>query len=118
MAPEGFEEFFNQRRRWMPSTMANVFDLLKSWRQTTKVNENISMLYIFYQALLLGSSIVGPGTIFMMIVGSLDIALGGRLPLMWCFPINFVPLMIFILMCYFTKTKTQVAYSRPICAGS
>jgi chitin synthase len=27
-APEGFEEFYNQRRRWSPSTMANIMDLL------------------------------------------------------------------------------------------
>lgn len=28
-APEGFYEFFNQRRRWTPSTMANTMDLLQ-----------------------------------------------------------------------------------------
>lgn len=27
-APEGFKEFYNQRRRWSPSTMANIMDLL------------------------------------------------------------------------------------------
>ncbi|KAH3826732.1 hypothetical protein DPMN_128642 [Dreissena polymorpha] len=27
-APEGFDEFYNQRRRWSPSTMANIMDLL------------------------------------------------------------------------------------------
>lgn len=27
-APEGFEEFFNQRRRWTPSSIANTIDLL------------------------------------------------------------------------------------------
>jgi chitin synthase len=26
--PEGFNEFFNQRRRWVPSTIANIFDLV------------------------------------------------------------------------------------------
>ncbi|XP_052098915.1 chitin synthase chs-2-like [Mytilus californianus] len=35
-APEEFREFFNQRRRWMPSTMANILDLLMSYNQTTK----------------------------------------------------------------------------------
>lgn len=28
-APEGLFEFYNQRRRWMPSTMANILDLLE-----------------------------------------------------------------------------------------
>lgn len=47
--PEGFNEFYNQRRRWMPSTTANIFDLLSDYKQTVKVNNNISSLYIIYQ---------------------------------------------------------------------
>jgi chitin synthase len=26
--PQGFGEFYNQRRRWMPSTLANIMDLV------------------------------------------------------------------------------------------
>ena len=48
-APEGFNEFYNQRRRWVPSTMANILDLLASHTRTVKVNDNISTLYIMYQ---------------------------------------------------------------------
>ena len=51
-APEGFYEFYNQRRRWTPSTMANIIDLLQSWRDVTKRNEDISVLYIFYQVIV------------------------------------------------------------------
>uniref|UniRef100_A0A2C9JQ23 chitin synthase n=2 Tax=Biomphalaria TaxID=6525 RepID=A0A2C9JQ23_BIOGL len=29
VAPEGFTEFYNQRRRWTPSTIANIMDLLE-----------------------------------------------------------------------------------------
>ena len=47
--PEGFNEFFNQRRRWMPSTMANIFDLLSDYKNVVDVNRDISMLYIAYQ---------------------------------------------------------------------
>jgi cellulose synthase/poly-beta-1,6-N-acetylglucosamine synthase-like glycosyltransferase len=38
-APEGFYEFYNQRRRWTPSTMANIIDLLGDWQHTTKQNQ-------------------------------------------------------------------------------
>ncbi|GMR34333.1 hypothetical protein PMAYCL1PPCAC_04528, partial [Pristionchus mayeri] len=41
-APEGFNEFFNQRRRWIPSTIANIFDLLKDYKNVVQVNESIS----------------------------------------------------------------------------
>ena len=47
--PEGFNEFFNQRRRWMPSTILNILDLLENWKLVTKNNEDISWMYIIYQ---------------------------------------------------------------------
>lgn len=42
-APEGFNEFFNQRRRWIPSTIANIMDLLKDYKNVVRVNESISI---------------------------------------------------------------------------
>lgn len=53
-APEGFNEFYNQRRRWVPSTMANIMDLLMDSKRTIKINDNISLPYIAYQILLMG----------------------------------------------------------------
>lgn len=50
--PERFDEFFNQRRRWVPSTIANIFDLLADSKRTVEVNDNISTLYIVYQVRL------------------------------------------------------------------
>lgn len=48
-APEGFNEFYNQRRRWVPSTIANIMDLLVDYKKTIKINDNISLPYISYQ---------------------------------------------------------------------
>ena len=48
-APEGFSELYNQRRRWVPSTMANIMDLLQDYKRTVQINDNISLPYIFYQ---------------------------------------------------------------------
>lgn len=56
-APEGFNEFYNQRRRWVPSTIANIMDLLMDAKRTIKINDNISLLYISYQILLMGKLI-------------------------------------------------------------
>lgn len=47
--PEAFDEFYNQRRRWVPSTMANIMDLLQNSKQTITNNDSISGLYIAYQ---------------------------------------------------------------------
>lgn len=53
-APEGFNEFYNQRRRWVPSTIANIMDLLVDAKKTIQINDNISLPYISYQILLMG----------------------------------------------------------------
>lgn len=47
--PENFNEFYNQRRRWVPSTIANIMDLLMDYKHTIKINDNISLPYISYQ---------------------------------------------------------------------
>lgn len=57
-APEGFNEFFNQRRRWTPSTMANILDLLTDWKNVTEKNPEITMAYVMYQVLILNFLIV------------------------------------------------------------
>lgn len=57
-APEGFNEFYNQRRRWVPSTIANILDLLMDAKRTIKINDNISMPYISYQILLMGKRFI------------------------------------------------------------
>ncbi|KAF3834196.1 hypothetical protein F7725_025400 [Dissostichus mawsoni] len=41
-APEDFKEFYNQRQRWGPSTMANILDLLGSTTMTIKKNPSMS----------------------------------------------------------------------------
>ena len=57
--PEEFNEFFNQRRRWVPSTVANIMDLLANYKDTVQVNDHISMPYIYYQCILLLGTIIG-----------------------------------------------------------
>ncbi|KAK4009040.1 hypothetical protein OUZ56_014181 [Daphnia magna] len=47
--PETFEEFYNQRRRWALSLIANTIDVLWNCRQIVKMNPNISWLYIVFQ---------------------------------------------------------------------
>ena len=105
-APEGFAEFYNQRRRWSPSTMANIMDLLTDWRNVIRLNENISFLYIMYQGLLFLSSIVTPGTIFLLIIGALNSAF--KIDLIHSLLINLAPLVVFLISCFYVKGKYQV----------
>lgn len=40
-APEQFNEFYNQRRRWGPSTMANIIDLFSDSSNTVMVSVQV-----------------------------------------------------------------------------
>jgi len=105
-APEGFGEFFNQRRRWMPSTVFNIIDLLADYQNTVYINSNISMLYIFYQASLLVSTIIGPATIIMMIAGANLVVF--KTELIMSYVIAMIPAVIYFGMCLTVKAKLQI----------
>ena len=136
-APEGFSEFYNQRRRWVPSTMANIMDLLQAYKKTIQVNDNISLPYICYQVkwllasesnkkccisidscirkivtplllqtMLMGGTILGPGTIFLMLVGAFVAAFRiGNWP---SFEYNIIPILLFMVACFTLKSSIQV----------
>jgi len=74
--PEGFKEFFNQRRRWMPSTMLNIVDLIGDSKMVVKNNPDISRGYIFYQSFMMFGTVFGPGSIFLMLIGAFSTAFG------------------------------------------
>ncbi|KAK9695518.1 hypothetical protein QE152_g32521 [Popillia japonica] len=114
--PEGFNEFYNQRRRWMPSTTANIIDLLMSSKRTVRVNDNISTGYIWYQLLLLVGTVLGPGTIFLMLVGALVAVFQWS---QWTsFLWNAIPLGCFIVTCsVFSNDKIRYMYDIAIING-
>uniref|UniRef100_A0A3B4TFL7 chitin synthase n=1 Tax=Seriola dumerili TaxID=41447 RepID=A0A3B4TFL7_SERDU len=74
-APEEFKEFYNQRRRWGPSTMANIVDLLGSGTLVTHRNPSMSRPYMLYQLFSLASSILAPSTVVLLIAGSFTVLL-------------------------------------------
>ncbi|XP_073988781.1 hyaluronan synthase-like protein kkv isoform X1 [Rhodnius prolixus] len=104
--PEGFNEFYNQRRRWVPSTMANIMDLLMDYKATIKINDNISLPYIWYQFMLMGGTILGPGTIFLMLVGAFVAAF--KIDNWTSFYYNIIPIMFFMLVCFTCKANIQL----------
>jgi chitin synthase len=112
--PEGFNEFYNQRRRWMPSTIANIMDLLGDYEHTVKINENISMLYIGYQIVLMIGTVIGPGTIFLMLVGAFVAAFG--LDQWSSFYWNLAPIAVFVVVCATCKSDVQLFFAGLISA--
>lgn len=108
--PEGFGEFFNQRRRWVPSTIANIFDLLMDYKATVKINDNISLPYVWYQAMLMMGTIIGPGTIFLMLVGAFVAAF--KIGNWQSFQYNLIPIVAYMVVCLSCKDKWQLLMSQ------
>nr|CAB3263092.1 uncharacterized protein LOC101242576 [Phallusia mammillata] len=106
-APEEFKEFYNQRRRWGPSTMANIFDILMDAKLTVKNNIYISWGYISYQIGLMISSILGPATVIMIVQGAYQYVFSWSAAL--SLVVSLIPVIIFIILCYTTSADTQVA---------
>ncbi|XP_041836604.1 chitin synthase 1 [Melanotaenia boesemani] len=105
-SPQEFKEFYNQRRRWGPSTLANTLDLLHSGAETVKRNSSISRLYIFYQMFTVGSSILGPASVTLMVAGAFQFIF--RLAGTTSIIIASVPPVFYIIICFITKANTQI----------
>ncbi|KAL3043514.1 hypothetical protein OYC64_003388 [Pagothenia borchgrevinki] len=105
-APEDFKELYNQRRRWGPSTMANVVDLLGSTTVISKKNPSISKLFMFYQLFGLASSILAPATICLMIAGTFTFmfSLHGSAAVV----LAVIPPLIYLILCFYIKADTQI----------
>lgn len=113
--PEGFAEFYTQRRRWAPSTMANIMDLLGDYKRTIAVNDHISFLYIVYQGMLMIGTILGPGTIFLMLVGAMVAVF--RISNWDSFMINLIPILLFIVICFTCKNEVQIFVAQVMSAA-
>ncbi|XP_055864361.1 chitin synthase chs-2-like isoform X1 [Biomphalaria glabrata] len=104
--PEAFKEFFNQRRRWIPSTLANIMDLLQSFRTTVTSNDNISYLYMAYQGLLMLSTVLGPATVLLMMAGAINPVF--KITLWQSYMLIVGPVALYLILCFITKSDTQL----------
>ncbi|XP_068431605.1 chitin synthase chs-2-like [Clinocottus analis] len=105
-APEDFKELYNQRRRWGPSTLANVVDLLGATSIVSKRNPSMSKPFMFYQLFAITSAILAPATICLLIAGSLTfvITIDSNSALV----LAVIPPAIYILICFKVKSDTQI----------
>ena len=90
----------------MPSTIANIFDVLSDAKNVTSINDDISVFYIAYQVVLMIGTIIGPGMIFLVLVGAVQLVLGSDL--ITALFINLIPIGTFILVCFYLDSKIQL----------
>uniref|UniRef100_A0A158P661 chitin synthase n=1 Tax=Angiostrongylus cantonensis TaxID=6313 RepID=A0A158P661_ANGCA len=109
-APEGFEEFFNQRRRWTPSSIANTVDLLADYKRASANNHSISMSYIAYQFMVVFFSMLAPAIIFTMLVFAQVSAFGVDSTKVMIY--NGIPVSLFIVVCFTTESNVQLLHAK------
>ncbi|XP_053474971.1 chitin synthase-like isoform X1 [Ictalurus furcatus] len=109
-APQEFKEFYNQRRRWGPSTMANTLDLLSNGSVTARMNKSISRPYILYQTITMAASILGPATVCLMVAGSFKFVL--KVDANVALVMAIVPPAVYMFLCYYlgqAKSDLQIS---------
>ncbi|KAH7726661.1 chitin synthase [Aphelenchoides avenae] len=114
-APEGFDEFFNQRRRWTPSSVANTLDLLADYKVASNNNASISRMYILYQMLVIGFSLLGPAIIFSMVVYAQVAAFAVDSTKVLAY--NATPVCVFIATCFLFESGVQLFLAKVASVG-
>eukprot|EP00058_Branchiostoma_floridae_P005336 XP_002590824.1 hypothetical protein BRAFLDRAFT_90042 [Branchiostoma floridae] len=112
--PESFDEFFNQRRRWGPSTVANQIELLRKWKRGDINNSSVSFLFMLYQLLLFFSFLIGPATAILIASGGLDFYLSGSFPLEATIAIMSILTFLFGFICLRYKQDTQLKWAKAL----
>ena len=108
--PQEFAEFYNQRKRWLPSTMMNLYDIIKDWSEIVARNDQISSGYMFYQLFNLIGFIIGPGTIFLLLISASSLAFG--LNNTESMILNLVLIGMFFLGCIQLEKKQQISLAQ------
>lgn len=108
-APEAFEEFFIQRRRWSPSTIANMLDLVMSWREIVKNNSYIYRVFMLYQFIMVVTSLLAPSTVIILIAGSFNSVL--QIGSWQSFIVAVGPVVAFAVSCFTCSQKKQLLFA-------
>ncbi|XP_078578194.1 uncharacterized protein LOC144863108 [Branchiostoma floridae x Branchiostoma japonicum] len=111
--PEEFDEFWKQRRRWIPSTLANQILLLKSWKDVNKNNTNISMAFILFQVVLLFATVVSPSTCILILSGGLYY--GAGIPTWLTLALSILLTLVFAAVCIRYSQETQLKLAKMLC---
>ena len=107
--PDSFDEFYNQRRRWTPSTLANQWDLFAhSWVLLKYGNTNI--VHMFYLIIMLMAGFLGPGSVFLMLVGGLRMV--SSMDLWASFALNAALITTFFMVSLFCRQELQLLVAK------
>ncbi|XP_077967780.1 chitin synthase chs-2-like isoform X2 [Styela clava] len=105
--PDNFKELFKQRRRWGPSTIANLYDILYNAKLIVRRNETITYLYILFQIGQIAASLLGPSTLLLYVNVTLQYVFGFNS--ITSLLASSIPVVGFVIICYSTKCDFQIS---------
>ena len=107
--PAEFGEFYNQRRRWTASTLANLWLLISGIKEIPQNNDTISVLFILFQALIVFSTIISPATVILIIASGLQSAYKFSDELVFfIITVLVIVSVLYGAVCLFASPKTQI----------
>ncbi|XP_060561280.1 chitin synthase chs-2-like [Ruditapes philippinarum] len=111
--PESFDEYFKQRRRWIVSTMANQWLLIKEWSNGKTDKLHVPFLFMVYQIVLLFSTVIGPSSIILVLSGGLKY--GKDWSSTVTIPIQIIACICYAIVCILFPQKIQLMVGRLLC---
>ena len=107
--PEAFDEFYKQRRRWVPSTLANLLLLISKAGTITRENNSVSTLFVLLQGIMAFSTAISPATVILIIAsglqGAYKISNGAVLTTIIVLSLMSI---LYGIVCLYTSQKTQI----------
>ena len=115
--PDEFEELFKQRRRWTPSTLANLTELCSSAKEIVLNNDAVSICYIIYQAAIIVSTVVASGTIILFMAAGITYAMNSAdenssSTYLTCLIILILISLAFGAICFLCNNETQLMVAK------
>ncbi|XP_059151202.1 chitin synthase-like [Physella acuta] len=108
--PTNFEEFFKQRRRWIASSLANVYLLLKDRNKLRQDNPRVSEIFLMYQLLHFVTALLSPTAVLIIVAGGVSYAFGA--PSYIIYIVIALVELNFTLFCLKGNHRTQLVVSQ------
>lgn len=111
--PIEFAEFYKQRRRWIPSTIANLTQIITDIMSITRGNDSVSILFILFQAIMVFSTAISPATVILVISSGFQAAfhLSDTVTLT-IIALLFAVSMLYGLVCIFGSSRSQIELAK------
>lgn len=111
--PIEFAEFYKQRRRWIPSTIANLTQIITEIMSITSKNDSVSILFILFQAVMVFSTTISPATVILVISSGLQAAfhLSDTVTLV-IITLLFAVSVLYGMVCIFGSSRSQIELAK------